>query len=191
MQTPYIPIHYSLKNKSVVEMGVAHARSNRYLIAEEAKIHKEDGYMAYIDCKKAFDSVPHSLLIDILELYKIKPVIIQFFQHLMPEWNTSRRIKSAAAQTNIGRDYIEEGNYYLKAVWDCIALALLSTELNRNDKGNRLQNEQLLSHQEHGRYQSTIRNYKQSGHNTENNPAILTLGLSSNRKEKSWAWLRS
>jgi len=47
----------------------------------------------YIDYCKAFDSVPHSWLIRVLEIYKINPVITNSLQQLMKKWTTTLQVK--------------------------------------------------------------------------------------------------
>jgi hypothetical protein len=64
--------------------------------------------MAYIDYKKAFHSVPHEFLIDILRVYKINPKIIEILKHAIGQWCTtlyvSDGIKPVTSRTvNINR----------------------------------------------------------------------------------------
>ena len=44
---------------------------------------------AWIDYKKAFDSVPHSWICKCLQMYKIHPVLITFTEESMSQWNTN------------------------------------------------------------------------------------------------------
>jgi hypothetical protein len=46
-------------------------------------------YTAFIDYKKAYDSVPHSWLIKILKMYKINLDLINFLSHVMTFWRTT------------------------------------------------------------------------------------------------------
>jgi hypothetical protein len=46
-------------------------------------------YTAFIDYKKAYDSVPHSWLIKILKIYKINLDLINFLSHVMTFWKTT------------------------------------------------------------------------------------------------------
>ena len=49
--------------------------------------------MAWVDYKKAYDSVPHSWLIRCLDLYKISPTIKKFLAHQMKKWKTNITLK--------------------------------------------------------------------------------------------------
>ena len=42
----------------------------------------------WIDYKKAYDSIPHSWIEDMMDLYKIDETIIAFITTLMPQWRT-------------------------------------------------------------------------------------------------------
>ena len=44
---------------------------------------------AWIDYKKAFDSVPHSWILKCLQMYKIQPVLITFIEESMSQWKTN------------------------------------------------------------------------------------------------------
>ena len=57
--------------------------------------HKENRnlYIAYIDYRKAFDSVPHSWFIHVLQIYKIDPQIINSLQQLMKKWTNTVQVK--------------------------------------------------------------------------------------------------
>ena len=44
---------------------------------------------AWIDYKKAFDSVPHSWILKYLQMYKIHPVLITFIEESMSQWKTN------------------------------------------------------------------------------------------------------
>ncbi len=57
-------------------------------IMEEAKTKKKNLSTAWIDYKKAFDSVPHTWIEKCLEIYKVCPTTIKFIVHGMKNWNT-------------------------------------------------------------------------------------------------------
>jgi hypothetical protein len=47
------------------------------VVSQQAKKEQRDISVGWVDYKKAFDSVPHSWLLRVLELYKIDPKVIQ------------------------------------------------------------------------------------------------------------------
>jgi hypothetical protein len=63
------------------------------VVLEKAHKDKRSQYIAYIDYGKAFDSVPHSWLIRVLEIHKIDPMIINLLQQSMKKWTTPCKSK--------------------------------------------------------------------------------------------------
>ena len=57
-------------------------------ILENCKKKKKNLSTAWIDYKKAFDSVPHSWILKCLQMYKIHPVLITFIEESMSQWKT-------------------------------------------------------------------------------------------------------
>lgn len=105
------------------------------VIAEYARRNKRDLHTAFIDYQKAFDSVPHSWLIEVLELYKIDPQIINILKSLMQTWTTNIHINNKITDIAI---HIRRGMFQgdaLSALWFCIALNPLSTALNKTESG--------------------------------------------------------
>ena len=64
------------------------------IILEQSKKYNRNLYTIFIDYKKAYDSIPHSWILDILKFYKINPKIIDFLNHNMNFWETSLNICS-------------------------------------------------------------------------------------------------
>ena len=56
------------------------------MILEIAKSRKKNLSTAWIDYRKAFDSVPHSWILRCLEMYKISPTLINFLKTSMTFW---------------------------------------------------------------------------------------------------------
>ena len=44
--------------------------------------------MAWIDYKKAFDSVPHSWILASLNMYRVHDAITRFVEYTMRDWKT-------------------------------------------------------------------------------------------------------
>jgi hypothetical protein len=58
------------------------------LIANKSKRRKKNLAVAWIDYKKAYDSVPHSWIFKILQIYKIHQSICALVQQSMQHWTT-------------------------------------------------------------------------------------------------------
>ena len=58
-------------------------------ILENCKKRKKNLSATWIDYKKAFDSVPHSLILKCLQMYKIHPVLITFIEESMSQRKTN------------------------------------------------------------------------------------------------------
>ena len=58
------------------------------MILENCKKRKQNLSCAWIDYKKAFDSVPHEWIHRYLELFKVSPRIVGFLKHNMKNWKT-------------------------------------------------------------------------------------------------------
>lgn len=109
-------------------------------------------YTAYIDYQKAFDSIPHSWLIDVLDMYKIDPLVVSFLKVQMQRWTTRLQICTQNDYVNAGEINIKQGIFQgdsLSALWFCLAMNPLSTLLNRDQMGykiNSKNNHIRLSH---------------------------------------------
>ncbi|XP_050561144.1 uncharacterized protein LOC126912570 [Spodoptera frugiperda] len=109
-------------------------------------------HCTYIDYKKAFDSVPHSWLIQILEIYKINNKIIDFLRNIMPHWKTTLLINTTNNNIITRQISIKKGIYQgdsLSPLWFCLALNPLSHLLQRCHAGYCLKHnseETIVSH---------------------------------------------
>lgn len=111
------------------------------VIVGQASRNKRNLGMAYIDYKKAYDSVPHSYLIKVLELYKVDDGIIRLMQHAMRMWSTSLHVTDGAtvlrSRTLSIRRGIFQGDTF-SPLWFCLAMNPLSRALNRCSYGYQL-----------------------------------------------------
>ncbi|KAL0839729.1 hypothetical protein ABMA28_016372 [Loxostege sticticalis] len=109
------------------------------IATKQAHTNKQNIHSMYIDYQKAFDSVPHSWLLSVLEIYKIHPVIISFLKNTMVNWQTVLSIKNAALTTDPIK--IQRGIFQgdsLSPLWFCLALNPLSKLLNESNRGFKL-----------------------------------------------------
>ena len=59
------------------------------MILENCKAKSKNLSTAWIDYRKAFDSVPHSLIIKAMQIYKVSPDLIKYVKHSMSTWKTT------------------------------------------------------------------------------------------------------
>lgn len=106
---------------------------------------QRNGRFTFIDYKKAFDSVPHSWLIKILEIYQIHPTIRKFLSHVMTQWKTSIQLNDIKTnEINIRRGIFQGDS--LSALWFCMSLNPLSNMLNDTKYGISITQNQKLNH---------------------------------------------
>jgi hypothetical protein len=81
------------------------------VVLEQAHGDNRNLYIAYIDYRKVFDSVPYSWLICVLEIYKTDPVIIDSLQQLMKKWTTTLQVRVKNNQITSDPIRIQRGIY--------------------------------------------------------------------------------
>ncbi|XP_045510128.1 uncharacterized protein LOC123705416 [Colias croceus] len=111
------------------------------VIGQQVKRNRRNLSAAWIDYKKAFDSVPHTWLTRVLELYKIDPSIRGLLGTCMGQWSTmlclqGKRLSDAEDRIKIRRG-IFQGDC-LSPLWFCLALNPLSYLLERLGSGFQL-----------------------------------------------------
>ena len=67
--------------------------------------------MAWIDYKKAYDSVPHSWTLECLDIYKVNRNVIDFISTIMPSWKTSLVLNHNQGTINVPNVKIKRGIY--------------------------------------------------------------------------------
>ncbi|CAB3260828.1 unnamed protein product [Arctia plantaginis] len=120
-------------------------------ISQQVRCNRKSLATCWIDYKKAYDSVPHTWLLKVLELYKIDTTLCTFLKSCMGQWRTALRYPGCR-QTAIHDVLIkiERGIFQgdsLSPLWFCLALNPLSTLLEGSGLGYRLQkDDQVISH---------------------------------------------
>lgn len=108
------------------------------IILEQASKGSRNLYVGYIDYQKAFDSIPHSWLIEVLSIYKIHPTLVNFLASVMNNWRTTIEVKNKTLNRKTGVIPIRRGIFQgdcLSALWFCIAINSLSRLLNDSGYG--------------------------------------------------------
>ena len=102
-------------------------------ITRNCKKRKGELHVAYIDYQKAFDSVPHTWLQEVLNIYKIDPILTTYLQSVIEKWNTNLQLITQHDNLNIGNIKIRKGIFQgdaLSPLWFCLAINPLSVHLN-------------------------------------------------------------
>ncbi|KAL0852393.1 hypothetical protein ABMA28_000587 [Loxostege sticticalis] len=137
-------------------------------ILKHANKHNRNLHLTYIDYKKAFDSVPHSWLIRVLQIYKINPTVITFLEDAMTKWKTTLSLTTKFTKIVTEEIYIGNGIFQgdsLSPLWFCLALNPLSYLLNQTRNGYKLTHNATISHL---LYMDDIKLYGKSSTDMEN-----------------------
>ncbi|XP_045535833.1 uncharacterized protein LOC123721337 [Papilio machaon] len=119
-------------------------------INQQVRRNRKNLCTAWVDYKKAYDSVPHSWLRRVLELYKVDVTLCTFLSSCMRQWVTRLSLPGSAAPISNGLIKIERGIFQgdsLSPLWFCLALNPLSTLLNESRLGFQLRRGgEVISH---------------------------------------------
>lgn len=108
------------------------------VVTNQARRKTRDQAVAWIDYRKAYDSVPHSWLCKVLEIYKVDPKMRMVITKAMENWKTTLIVNteegiSESRQIRIRRGIFQGDTF--SPLWFCLALNPLSYMLNSTDKG--------------------------------------------------------
>ena len=107
-------------------------------VVNDAIRKKKDLSMVYVDYAKAYDSVPHQWMLDIMEAYKISPVIIGFLSTAMKLWKTDLHLYHEDGCIIVEEIGFKRGIYQgdsLSPLLFIIAINPISLFLNRKCQG--------------------------------------------------------
>lgn len=108
------------------------------VICNQAYTSKRNLYTAYIDYRKAFDSVPHQWLLDVLRLYKVNTNFVTLLEHVMSSWRTRIQLQTDTSNIETECISIRRGIFQgdsLSPLWFCLAMNPLSHRLNSTTYG--------------------------------------------------------
>lgn len=115
----------------------------------QARKRQRNLSVAWIDYQKAFDSVPHSWLMEILKIYKINEQTIDLLRHLMGSWRTTLLVRGNTNSYKTREIPIQRGIFQgdsLSPLWFCLAMNPLSNMLNRSAYGYKIDDRTKLTH---------------------------------------------
>ena len=104
---------------------------------------------AWIDYKKAFDSVSHSWILKCLQMYKIHPVLITFIEESMSQWKTNMTLVHKEGVLETGPIRIKRGIFQgdsLSPLLFTMSLNPLSQELQKTGYGYQLDEQTKINH---------------------------------------------
>ncbi|XP_045460542.1 uncharacterized protein LOC123670973 [Harmonia axyridis] len=108
------------------------------LITRQAKRKQRNISMAWIGYKKAFDSIPHSWLLNTLQLYGVSDALIKLLRHLMNSWWTRLHVNINGRTYTTEELQIRRGIFQgdrLSTLWFCLSINFLSKLLNKSHHG--------------------------------------------------------
>ncbi|MXP61692.1 reverse transcriptase family protein, partial [Pantoea sp. Taur] len=117
-------------------------------IASQVSKKKRNASIAWIDYQKAFDSVPHRWLIEILKIYKIDGKVVDLLERLIKTWKVILHLPNFSSSKlciPINRGIFQGDS--LSPLLFCLALNQLSELLNESGMGYKLgRNGSIISH---------------------------------------------
>ncbi|XP_026685290.1 uncharacterized protein LOC113470790 [Diaphorina citri] len=121
-------------------------------VMKNAKSKNKNLAMGWIDYKKAYDTIPHDLIIHLLRIYRVNHKIIKVCQDMMANWCTKLKISSDDMDHPVETDLIcirrgiFQGDSYSPLLF-CLCLMPLSRILNAGTMGYQLvKNEKPINH---------------------------------------------
>lgn len=112
-------------------------------IIEDCQKYKKNLVLGWIDYQKAFDSVPHSWLIEALELIGTAKEVISFCKESIKTWRTTIHLKLPDSELQTRPMQIRKGIFQgdsLSPLLFCIAMAPLSRLINELKVGYKITN---------------------------------------------------
>ena len=107
------------------------------MVMMNSKRRKTNLSMAWIDYKKAFDMIPHSWLIECLEIYGAEENTIRFLKNTMPNWKTILTSSGTRlAEVNIRRGIFQGDS--LSPLLFIVAMIPMTRVLERMEVGYQL-----------------------------------------------------
>ena len=108
------------------------------VLTEDTKRKNRNLSVMWIDYKKAYDSVPHEWIIEMLKLYKIDDTIIKWISAMIPQWKTMIYLPTAEGCILTDILFFKRGIFQgdsLSPLLFCLALIPITNILRRAKVG--------------------------------------------------------
>ena len=116
------------------------------MIIEDCKKRLRKLSEGWVDYRKAFDSVPHSWILECMRIFKLSPTLIKFFENSMSKWQTIMSLQTEKSTITTSpikiRSGIFQGDSFSPLIF-CLALAPLSLMLNDSKLGYEIKNQKI------------------------------------------------
>ena len=115
-------------------------------ITEDAHRKQRNVSMMWIDYKKAYDSVPHTWIIKMMEIYKIDKTTRKFIQELMPTWRSQLNLHYEGGKITTDNIKFRRGIFQgdsLSPLLFCLCLTPITNILRRKEVGYKLGNRKV------------------------------------------------
>ena len=144
-------IYHFLDKHNILPLEQKGCRGNSYgckdqllinrMLLENCSSKNRNLSTAWIDYRKAFDSVPHPWIEKALDIYKISPIIKGFLHQCMSMWSTKLILNHSNGTETSGNIKIDRGIFQgdsLSPLLFCLALVPWSSELNNTKYGYKI-----------------------------------------------------
>lgn len=141
-------VYTFLENNSILPGEQKGCKRNSYgckdqllinkMLLENCRSKKRNMSTAWIDYKKAFDSVPHDWILKTLDMYKVSPFVTNFLRSSMSKWKTRLFLTHSNGMSESDFIKIKRGIFQgdsLSPLLFCISLIPLTSELNNSGSG--------------------------------------------------------
>ena len=95
-------------------------------IIEDCKRKKKNLSVAWIDYRKAYDSIPHSWILKTMSIYKFNNKLINFMEKSMKSWNTTMYLNHARGLITTDKISIKQGIFQGDSLSPLFCLAVVS-----------------------------------------------------------------
>ncbi|TWW59899.1 hypothetical protein D4764_06G0014290 [Takifugu flavidus] len=125
--------------------GAKHQLLVHRAFAQDCRTRHTNLCTAWIDYKKAYDSMPHTWILECLKLYNINRTLREFIQNSMKLWNTTLEANSKPIARVSIRCGIYQGDA-LSPLLFCIGLNPLSQIITKSGYGYQFRSGTTVSH---------------------------------------------
>ena len=138
-------MHETQKGIGNKSRGTKHQLLIDKAVIKDSKNRQTNLSLAWIDYKKAYDSVPHSWILKCLKLYKVNPKLTTLIKTSMSHWKTTLMVNNKEISPVAIKCGIYQGDA-LSPLLFCICLNPLSDIIKKSEYGYKFKNGTKINH---------------------------------------------